>query len=425
MRLIHGIAALLLFICIAAPQGASAQDDALLQRYRSRRQKVSGGVMNIGKTAAELDSLAMAAESARADSLLMAAADSLAMRSDSLWTGADSLATRADSLAWLRSVMSPELPADSLPIPADSEPMLTAAPQPVGQPLEESDTLTTKRRSFGEWLMPDSMSLSRMCWTSAVLPGFGQIYNKQYWKLPILYGLVGTSLGMFIHENKRYSPLKAEYDRITDRSLFRTPELDELQAKMIRSNTRRQIYLGAMLASYIYFIGDAAVNYSTNDVSSVKKATTLSTICPGAGQIYNRSYWKVPFVIGGFASMIYCIDWNNRGYQRFQKAYSLLSDYEMNPENYPDGPTDEFRGRYSSSFIKNLKDSYRRNRDLCIIVTCAVYILQIIDAHVDAHLKDYDISDDLSFNIEPLVQYNYVPSLGNKPMYGFNLSVNF
>ena len=304
--------------------------------------------------------------------------------------------------------------------PADDDLALFPAPQAV-----EPDTAEVVKRSFKERIFPDSSSLSRVCWTAAVLPGYGQIYNKQYWKLPILYGLVGTSLGMFIHENKRYSPLKKEYDAMTDGGLFRTPEMDALQARMIRSNTRRELYLGAMLASYIYFIGDAAVNYSTNDVSRIKKATTLSTICPGAGQIYNRSYWKVPFVIGGFASMVYCIDWNNRGYKRFQKAYSLLADYEANPGNYPDGPTDEFRGRYSSSFIKNLKDSYRRNRDLCIILTGAVYILQIIDAHVDAHLKDYDISDDLSFNIEPMIRYNYVPTQGDRAMYGFNISLNF
>ncbi len=292
--------------------------------------------------------------------------------------------------------------------------------------LQGIDTTTKRKIRKKGWLMSDSMALSKVCWASTVLPGYGQIYNKQYWKLPILYGLVGTGLGLYIHENKIYKPLRRQYNSYTDVSLSRTPELDALQTKMIRSNTRRQVYLGVTIASYIYFIGDAAVNYKTNDVSSVKKATTLACIFPGAGQIYNRSYWKVPFVVGGFASMIYCIDWNNRGFQRFKRAYNLLSDYDEHPENYPNGPTDEFRGRYSADFIKNLRDNYRRNRDLCIILSGALYVLQIIDAHVDAHLKDYDISDDLSMNLEPLVNYTYVPTLqGNRPVFGFNLSLNF
>lgn len=286
---------------------------------------------------------------------------------------------------------------------------------------------TVRRHVFKKgWFMSDSMGISKVCWLSTFIPGYGQIYNKQYWKLPILYGAVGTGLALYIHENKTFKPLKREYEAYTNTSLSRTPELDALQTRMIRSNTRRQIYLGLTLASYIYFIGDAAVCYSTNEVSSVKKATTLACIFPGAGQIYNKSYWKVPFVVGGFASMIYCIDWNNRGYQRFKKAYALLADYDAHPDKYPDGPTDEFKGRYSADFIRNLRNNYRRNRDLCIIITGALYVLQIIDAHVDAHLKDYDISDDLTMNLEPLVNYTYVPTLqGNRPVFGFNMSLNF
>lgn len=272
----------------------------------------------------------------------------------------------------------------------------------------------------------DSMSLSRVTITSALLPGYGQIYNKQYWKLPILYGTLAGGLALYISENNKYKPLKRQFDAITDVSMERTPELDALQTKMIRSNTKRQVYLGLTLASYIYFIGDAAVNYSTNEVSTVKKATTLACICPGAGQIYNKSYWKVPFVIGGFATLGYCIDWNNRGFQRFKKAYNILADYEAHPENYPNGPTDEFRGRYSSNFIKNLRNNYRRNRDLCIILTAGLYVLQIVDAHVDAHLRDYDVSDDLSMNIEPMVNYTYIPTEGNhQPVIGFNLGFTF
>ena len=63
--------------------------------------------------------------------------------------------------------------------------------------------------------------------------------------------------------------------------------MDDVQSRMIRSNTRRQIYLGLTVASYLYFLGDAAVNYRY-DASPVKKATTLATIFPGAGQVYNK-----------------------------------------------------------------------------------------------------------------------------------------
>jgi len=382
---------LLAALCVWLPADA--------QLRRSPRTIVRGGLAprpDSLRMQQQADSLADAAFAAELDSLFAAEfrADSIsvtALRTDDL--------TTLDSIAAARSAQS----GGPAAFPAD-----------------------TARHCRKGWFMSDSMSLSKVCWLSTVMPGYGQVYNKQYWKLPILYGTLGTGLALFIHENNRYKPLKRQYDAITDRSLVRTPELDALQTRMIRSNTRRQVYLGLTIASYVYFIGDAAVNYSTNDVSRVKKATTLACIFPGAGQIYNKSYWKVPFVVGGFASMIYCIDWNNRGYQRFKKAYNLLSDYDAHPENYPDGPTDEFHGRYSSSFILNLRNNYRRNRDLCIIITGALYILQIVDAHVDAHLKDYDISDDLSMEVEPLVDYAYMPSSGgNRPVFGFNMSLKF
>lgn len=273
----------------------------------------------------------------------------------------------------------------------------------------------------------DSMSLSRMCWTAAVLPGYGQAYNKQYWKMPIFYGAIATGATLFARETKSYKPLKAEYDNIiaTDGS-YRSEYLDELQADMIRSNTRRQLYLGVTIASYIAALSDAALNYATNDVSDIKKATTLATICPGAGQIYNKQYWKVPFVIGGFATMIYVVDWNNRGYTRFNRAYKIMVDYENNPDDYPDGSTDEFGGRYTSDYMKSLRDSYRRNRDLSIIMMAGLYILQIIDAHVDAHFKDFDISDDLAMKIEPAVGYVYSPAAqSDKATFGFNVGIKF
>lgn len=403
------------------------------QERRSPRQMVKGGLLQRPDTLPKSDTLQLSAE--MIDSLRRLAPDSLAL--DSLIRVARAELEEEARREGADSLLA--LPADSLLIEA-ADSLLPAA---LLDSLNRADSLFSFMEEGGAdsvrlrkgWLMSDSMSLSKVCWISTVLPGYGQIYNKQYWKLPILYGLVGTGIGMFIHENNQYKPLKQEYEAITSISTVRTPELDALQKSMIRHNTRRQIYLVASVASYLYFIGDAAVNYSTNDVSHVKRATTLACICPGAGQIYNKSYWKVPFVVGGFASMAYCIDWNNRGFQRFKKAYSLraaydkaMADYNADPENNPKptGSTDEFRGRYAASFLKNLRDNYRRNRDLCIIITAGLYMLQAIDAHVDAHLQDFDVSDDLSMTIEPKIDYNYIPSVGDhRATYGFSINVKF
>lgn len=323
------------------------------------------------------------------------------------------------------------IPKDSLEFVSDSIRLilpdsLRKTYWPDSLKLTPKQIARQKRREERKPLISDSMSLRKVCWASLVLPGFGQIYNKQYWKLPILYGTVGAGLGMFFYENSRYKTYKQQYDILTAESSKRTEELNLVQSKMIRHNTWRQIFLIGGIASYIYFIGDAAVNYSTNEVSSVAKATTLSTICPGAGQIYNKSYWRFPIVLGGFATTLYCVDWNNRGYQRFKKAYSLKYDYDEHPEKYPGGSPDEFHGRYSTTFLKNLRNSYRRNRDLCIIITGALYILQIVDAHVDAHLRDYDITDNLHVRVSPTMNYAYDPAAGrNASSFGMNLQFTF
>ena len=271
----------------------------------------------------------------------------------------------------------------------------------------------------------DSVSLSKVCITSALRPGYGQIYNKQYWKLPILYGTLGSSIGLAIGYSNKYRPLKKQYDQMLADNLSRSEELNLVQRRMIRANTTRQIFMMTAAASYIYFLGDAAVNYATNEVSSVKKATTLSMICPGAGQIYNKSYWKVPIVIGGLGSMVYVIDWNTRGYKRYKTAHALRADFDQHPENYPDGVSkDEFRGRYTASYLKNLRDSFRRNRDMSILLTVAVYAFQAIDAHVDAHLKDFDISDNLTVEMEPMFDYQQQIN-GSHPVFGVNLNMTF
>ncbi len=391
----RGLKILFTIVALLTTLVGSAQVNPYARALRGEKRIVSGGLLE------KIDSAALA----RRDSIRITKL-------------ADSLRT---------------LPKDSLLMVSDS--LRRALPDSLKISLfgESSDSLAkakkraqrAERRDGKGPFISDSMSLRRVSMLSAVMPGFGQIYNKQYWKLPILYTTLGTSIGMWVHQSNKYKPLKQQFETITDQSLLRTEELNSLQREMIKHNTLKQTFMFTAIASYIYFIGDAAVKYSTNSVSSVNKATTLSTICPGAGQIFNKSYWRVPLVVGGFATTIYCIDWNNRGYQRFKKAYRLRNDFDIHPELYPNGSQDEFGGRYASSFLKNLRNSYRRNRDLCIILTAGIYILNIVDAHVDAHLRDYDISDDLSVEVTPAFDYTYHPGLGNTATMGMNFCFRF
>ena len=401
----------ILFICTSF--STEAQVNPFARGRRSERTIIRSGQVYIP------DSI----EVRRADSIRVAQlADTLKkLAPDSLRTiGEEVRKQLPDSLrkAIFAGLQSDSLKRDSLAL--DS--------------LAKDTALTARQRKRLEWrekhppFFSDSMSLRRVCMTSAVLPGFGQIYNKQYWKLPILYGTVGASLGLCLWSNSKYKPLKTQFDQMTDESLLRTPEMNAVQREMIKYNTMKQVFMISTIASYIYFLGDACIKYSTSEVSNISKATTLAMICPGAGQIYNKSYWRVPIVVGGFATTIYCIDWNNRGYQRFQKAYRLKTQYDANPELYPDGSPDEFGGRYNASFLKNLRNSYRRNRDLCIILTAGLYILQVVDAHVDAHLQSYDISKDLSVSLTPTIGYSYnrmSPYSGGGATLGMNLGLTF
>ena len=276
----------------------------------------------------------------------------------------------------------------------------------------QRDTVTVRYSK----LFRDTLPISRICAISAIAPGFGQLYNKQAWKIPILYGTVGTTAYFAFQQNNKYKDLKRQYDALK-RNNATQDELDPKQGRMIRHNTARTLLFIGAIGSYIYFIGDAALNYK-GAVNNVKKATTLSTICPGAGQIYNKSYWKVPIVLGGIATMGYVINFNNRGLERFKLAYDLVTDGDPNT-------IDEFNGRYTADYLKKLRDNYRRNRDLCIIITAGLYLLNIIDAHVDAHMKEYDISDDLSMNLEPTMVNMYTMRSGTVNGVGFAFKLAF
>lgn len=127
------------------------------------------------------------------------------------------------------------------------------------------------------------------------------------------------------------------------------------------------------------------------------KATIMSAALPGLGQIYNGKWWKVPIIYGGFGGLIYSSVFNDMKCRTYKKAY--LTRIDDDPTT-----TDQFEGRYSDANLRELVDVFQRNRDLSLIFTGVLYALNIIDATVDAHLKNFDVSDDLSLKIRPSMQ---------------------
>lgn len=139
-----------------------------------------------------------------------------------------------------------------------------------------------------------------------------------------------------------------------------------------------------------------------------KRALWLAIVLPGAGQIYNRKYWKIPIVYGGFVGCIYAMSWNNQMYRDYSQAYLDIMDDDPNTQSYNQFMhlgaqiTPDNTERYQKLF-KSRKDKYRRWRDLSFFALVGVYALSVIDAYVDASLSEFDISNDLSLRIEPTV----------------------
>lgn len=142
-------------------------------------------------------------------------------------------------------------------------------------------------------------------------------------------------------------------------------------------------------------------------VPNSNKAVWLAAVFPGAGQIYNRKYWKLPIIYGGFAGCAYALNWNNQMYSDYSQAYLDIMDNNPNTNSFvdflPSGTDVNGRLDFYKKQFKRKKDFYRRNRDLSIFCFIGVYLLSIIDAYVDAELSDFDISKDLGLKIEPSV----------------------
>lgn len=162
-----------------------------------------------------------------------------------------------------------------------------------------------------------------------------------------------------------------------------------------------------------------------------KRALWLALVLPGAGQIYNRKYWKLPIVYGGFVGCIYALRWNNMMYKDYSQAYMDIMDDDPETQSYNqflhlgNRIDDSNKSRYQNLF-KQRKDRYRRWRDLSVFAMLGVYALSVIDAYVDASLSEFDISRDLSLRVEPAVMnYEGQQGLSRSSAIGLQCSLSF
>lgn len=164
-----------------------------------------------------------------------------------------------------------------------------------------------------------------------------------------------------------------------------------------------------------------------NFIPNPQRALWLSMLIPGAGQIYNRKFWKLPIVYGGFLGCLYAFTWNQQMYLDYSQAYLDIMDSNPDTKSYEQMLPHNYNVEANSDRLKVLfkrkKDYYRRYRDLSAFCFAGVYLISILDAYVDAQLSEFNISDDLSMRVQPAIINN--GPLNKCNSYGMGCSLNF
>lgn len=149
---------------------------------------------------------------------------------------------------------------------------------------------------------------------------------------------------------------------------------------------------------------------------SPRKASLYSAALPGLGQAYNRKYWKIPILYGGFGALYYITSENTKEYRKFLEAYRYVANQDTVPIN------NDYVERYNEQQLLSGKNLYRRNLEIGYILAGVLYLINILDASVDAHLFFYDIGDNLSMKFEPALLND---PLAARPVTGLSLTLKF
>lgn len=232
----------------------------------------------------------------------------------------------------------------------------------TGQADTTSKPMFSLKEYFGGVFHKNDLRIGTMFAGSTIFIGGEQIYQKKYWKLPIIYGGLGATIGMgFKYKNdgnKKMSNL-----------MFAGAGL---------------IYWGTLM--------DGVVSFKKGEYPQAGKATIYSLLLPGLGQAYNGEYWKIPIYWGCLLGGYHFYELNTTNYRKYQEIYRKATD--------PDVP---YEGPITAENALYYRDVFRRYRDYSILALAAFYLIQAIDANVFAYMQNFEVTDDLSMEISPTV----------------------
>lgn len=279
--------------------------------------------------------------------------------------------------------------------------------------------------SFKEWgrglAHKQKLEIGTMFAGSVFAPGTAQIYNKDYWKLPIIYGGIGALAGTggyYIHQytrsKKAYETFEA--DKLAYETETGTPYPNEAPVINTGAKTKGTWLLAGAGLIYWGSLMDGVVCFESDREPLAGRATLYSALLPGLGQIYNGELFKVPIYWGGLLVSTHLLMNFNTNYKRFKRIHN---------EATSDDPTVSANVPISGETAKWYRDVYRRYRDYSIVATAAVYLLQVIDANVFAYMHDFEVTDDITMNVEPAVisPYNEYAMLTPNAMNPMNSAV--
>ena len=257
---------------------------------------------------------------------------------------------------------------------------------------DTTDVMFSFKEFFGGIRHKQPAKIGTMFAGSTVFIGGQQIYNRQAWKLPVVYGGLAATAGLGIHYRQRFNETGDDKDKLMSNLMFAGTGL---------------VYWGTLL--------DGVGFYKSDQPHSPGRATIYSILLPGLGQAYNGEYWKIPVYYTGMIVSASLLATNNTNYRRYKRIHN-----EATAENNTyDGPVPAQTALY-------YRNVFRRYRDYSIVALAGFYLLQVIDANVFAYMQDFEVDDDITLRIAPtVIAPDNAYAFGGGTAFGIGLGLRF